>query len=100
GEQLIKILDGGILDGRGFCDPRIRNKNVEALADDAAGQFCQLVWPISRRQIARYRLGSASGFAYLGDDAVGFFDPATVVHENLGACRSERERVGASHAAR
>ena len=27
-----------------------------------------------------------SGLAYLGDDAVGFFDAITAVHANLGAC--------------
>jgi hypothetical protein len=41
-----------------------------------------------------------SGFAYLGDDAVGFFDATTAVHENLGACRSQRKRAGMPHTAR
>jgi hypothetical protein len=29
-----------------------------------------------------------------------FFDATTVVHENLGACRSQRKRAGAPHTAR
>jgi hypothetical protein len=37
GEQLIEILDGAFLDGCGFRDPGIGDKNIEAIADDVAG---------------------------------------------------------------
>ena len=49
---------------------------------------------IARRPHRTVRAGFpayGSGFAYLGDDAVGFFDATTAVHENLGACRSQRK---------
>jgi hypothetical protein len=38
--------------------------------------------------------------SHIVDGAVGFFDATTVVHENLGACRSQRKRAGAPHTAR
>ena len=65
GEQLIEILNGGIFDGGGFRDPRISDKNIEAIADDVAGEFRQLVRPICRRQIGRDCVTAAASFAYL-----------------------------------
>ena len=61
--------------------------------------FGQLVRPIGGRQIGRYRIGAAAGFAYLGDDAVGFVGAAAVVHQNLRTGRGEREGAGAADAA-
>ena len=49
GEQPIEILNGGIFDGGGFRDPRISDKDIEAIADDIAGELRKLVRPISRR---------------------------------------------------
>jgi hypothetical protein len=45
GEQLIEILNGGIFDGGGFRDPRISDKDIEAIADDISGEFRKLVRP-------------------------------------------------------
>ena len=70
GEQLIEILNGVILDRCGFRDTRIGDKNIEAIADDVAGEFCELVRPIGRRQIGRDRVSAATGLAYLADYTV------------------------------
>jgi hypothetical protein len=51
-------------------------------------------------EVRGYGIRSASGFAYLGDNTVGFSRAAAVVHENLGAGRGERKCTGAAHAAR
>jgi hypothetical protein len=51
-------------------------------------------------EICRYGVRSAAGFAYLGDNTLGFFRAAAVMHENLGAGGGERECAGAAHAAR
>ena len=66
--------------------------------------------------VAMLRAGQADAFAlgrdslppfvaefpgsHIVDGAVGFFGATTVVHENLGACRSQRKRAGAPHTAR
>ena len=62
--------------------------------------LCELVRPIGRRQIGRDRIGAAAGFADLGDDPVGFFRAAAVMHQNLRAGCGERQRAGAADAAR
>jgi hypothetical protein len=58
------------------------------------------VRPISRRQIGRDCVGATAGFAYLGDDTVGFSRATAVMDENLRTGRSEREGAGAPDAAR
>jgi hypothetical protein len=96
GEQLIEILDGGFLDGCGFRDPGIGNENVEAIADDVAGEFRQLVRLICRRQIGRDCVTAAASFAYLGDDTVGFSRATAVMDENLRTGGGECQRAGAA----
>jgi hypothetical protein len=83
GEQLIEILNGGIFDGGRFRDPRISGKDIEAIADDIAGEFRKLVRPIGRRQIGRHRVSAAATLVYLGDDTIGFIRATAVVHQNL-----------------
>jgi hypothetical protein len=62
--------------------------------------FGKLVRAVRGGEIRRYGIRSATRFAYLGDNAVGFIRAAAVMHEDLGAGRCERERAGAAHAAR
>ena len=52
------------------------------------------------RKVHRHSVGSATGFAYLRDNSVGFLGAAAVVDENLGTGCGERKRTGAAHAAR
>ena len=99
GEQLIEILNGGIFDGGGFRDARIGDKDIEAIADDVAGEFRKLVRPVSRRQIGRDCVTAAASFAYLGDDTVGFSRATAVMHQNLRTGRSECKGAGAADAA-
>src|SRR6202023_1665883 len=51
-------------------------------------------------KIRRYGIRSATGFAYLCHDTVGFLRASAVVHENLAAGGGERQRAGAAYAAR
>src|SRR6478736_3036772 len=71
GEQPVEVLNGGVFDGGGFRDPSISDKDIEAIADDIAGEFRKLVRTISRRQIGRHYVTTAASFAYLGHDTVG-----------------------------
>ena len=100
GEQLIEILNGGILDRRGFRDPSISDKDIEAIADDVAGEFGKLVRPIGRRQIGGDCVSAAAGLVDLGDDTVGFSRATAVMHENLRTGSGQRECGGAADAAR
>ena len=68
GEKPIEVLNGGIFDRGGFRDPRVGDKNIEAIADDVAGEFRKLVRPIGRRQIGRDCITATASFAYLGDE--------------------------------
>ena len=61
---------------------------------------CELVRPIGRRQIGRHRIGTAACLADLGNDPVGFFGTAAVMHQNLRAGCGQCDRAGAAHAAR
>ena len=99
-EELIEILDRRFLDGRRFRDPCIGDKDVQAISDDAAGLPGKLAGAVRGGEVRRYGIRSATGFAYLCDNTVGFLRAAAVVHENLGAGRGERECAGAAHAAR
>ena len=99
-EQPIEILNRGILDRCGFRDPRISDKDIEAIADDLAGDFRKLVRPIGRRQIGRDRVSAAAGLAYLGDDTVGFGRATAIMHENLRTRGGQRECAGAADTAR
>ena len=99
-EELIEILDRRFLDGRGFRDPCIGDKDVQAISDDAAGLLGELAGAIRGGKVHRYGIRSATGLAYLCDNTVGFIRGRAVMHENLGAGRSERKCAGAAHAAR
>src|SRR4029077_20990076 len=99
-EELIEILDGHFLDGRSFRDPCIGDKDVQAISDDAAGLPGKLAGAIRGGKVHRYGIRSATALAYLCDNTVGFLRAAAVMHENLGACGSERECARAPHAAR
>src|SRR6202043_1877847 len=99
-EELIEILDRRFLDGGRFRDPSIRDKDVQAISDNAAGLLGKLAGAIRGGEVRRYGLRSATGFAYLCDNTVGFICAAAIVNENLGAGGSERKRAGSAHAAR
>jgi hypothetical protein len=99
GEQPIELLNGGIFDGSGFRDPSISDKNIEAIADDIAGEFRKLVRPISRRQIGRDYVTAAASFADLGDDTIGFSRATAVMDENLRTGGGEGEGARATDAA-
>jgi hypothetical protein len=99
-EQPIEILDRRFLDRRSFRHSRIGDKDIQAIADDVAGELRKLVRSIGRGQIDRDRVSATAGLAYLGDDAVGFGRATAVVDENLGAGGGERECARAPHAAR
>ena len=62
--------------------------------------LASLCGAVRRGEIGRYGIRAATGFAYLGDNTVGFIRAAAVMHENLGTGRGERECAGAAHAAR
>ena len=70
-----------------------------AIAHDVADELCELVGPVGCRQVGRYRVGAAAGFAYLRDDAVGFFGATAIMHENLRTGCGKRKCTGAAHAA-
>src|ERR1700682_5324360 len=99
-EELIEILDRHFLDGRSFRDPCIGDKDVQAISDDPACLPGRLAGAVRGGEVHRYGIRSATAFAYLCDNAVGFLRAAAVVHENLGAGGSERERTGPAHTAR
>jgi hypothetical protein len=99
GEQPIEILDGGIFDGGGFRDPRISDKDIEAIADDVAREFGKLVRPIGSPQIGRDCVATAASFAYLGDNTVGFIGATAVLHQDLCTGGGECQRDGAADAA-
>jgi hypothetical protein len=81
GEQPIEVLNGGIFDGGGFRDPRIGDKDIQAVAD---GRHCA---------------GSAASFAYLADDTVGFIGATAVMQQDLRTGGGECQRAGAADAA-
>jgi hypothetical protein len=99
GEQPIEILNGGIFDGGGFRDPRISDKDIEAIADDVARDFGKLVRPIGSLEIGRDCVAAAPSFAYLADDTVGFIGAMAVVHQDLRTSGGECQRAGAADAA-
>jgi hypothetical protein len=99
-EELIEVLDRRFLDSRSFRDPCIGDKDVQAISDDAACLLGKLAGAVSGGEVRRYGICAATGFAYLGDNTVGFIRAAAVVHENLGTGRGERKRTGAAHATR
>src|SRR4029077_1336221 len=98
-EQSVEVLNGGVFDGGGFRDPSISDKDIEAIADDIAGEFRKLVRPISRRQIGRDCVTAAASFAYLGDYTVGFSRATSVMDENLRTGGGECQGAGAADAA-
>jgi hypothetical protein len=75
-------------------EPRIGDQNVEAISDNAAGLPGKLVSAIRGGKVRGYVIRSATGFAYLCHDTVGFLRAAAVMHENLGAGGGERECAG------
>ena len=99
GEQPIEILNGGIFDGGRFRDPRISDKDIEAIADDVARDFGKLVRPIGSLEIGRDCVVAAPSFAYLADDTVGFIGAMAVVHQDLRTSGGECQRAGAADAA-
>jgi len=70
------------------------------LATNAARLPGKLACAIRGGEVRRYGIRSATGFAYLCDNTVGFLRAAAVMHENLGAGGGERECAGAADAAR
>jgi hypothetical protein len=100
GEHPIEILNGGIFDGGVFRDPRISDKDIEAIADDVARELGKLVRPICSLQIGRDCVAAAASFAYLADDTVGFIGASTVMHQDLRVSGGECQRGGAADAAR
>jgi len=63
------------LDGRRFQDPCIGDKDVQAISDNAAGLPGKLAGAVRGGKIRRYGIRSATGFAYLCDNTVGFPSP-------------------------
>src|SRR4030088_3638321 len=96
-EELIEILDGHFLDGRSFRYPCIGDKDVQTISDDAAGLPGKLAGAVRGGEVHRYAICSATAFAYLFDNAVGFLRAGTVMHENLGTGCGERKCTGAAH---
>src|SRR6476620_825436 len=83
-----------------FRDPCIGDKDVQAISDDGACLPGKLAGAVRGGEVHRYGIRSATAFAYLCDNSVGFLRAAAVVDENLGAGGSERECARAPHAAR
>ena len=99
-EELIEILDGHFLDGRRFRDPCIGDKDVQAISDDAAGLPGKLAGAIRGGKVHRYGIRSATAFAYLCDNTLGFLRAAAVMHKHLGTSSGKRQGAGAADAAR
>ena len=76
GEQPVEILDGGVLDRRWFRDAGIGDEDVETIADNVAGQFCQLVRAVGRSEIGDTASARPPAFADFGDDRIGFLRAA------------------------
>ena len=81
-EELIEILDRNFLDCRSFRDPCIGDKDVQAISDDAACLLGKLVGAIRGGKVRRYGVRTATGFAYLRNNTVGFLCATAVMHEN------------------
>src|SRR5229473_5800331 len=96
----VKLLDRRFLDGGHFQDPGIGDKDVQAISDNAAGLPGKLAGAVRGGEVHRYGLRSATGFAYLCDNTVGFIRAAAVVNEHLSARPGEGKRAGTAHAAR
>src|SRR5205807_2507493 len=79
--------------------PCIGDQDIQAISDNAAGLSGKLAGAVRGGEVRRYGIRSATGFAYLRDDTVGFIRAPAIVHENLRAGRGERKCTGAAHAA-
>ena len=77
-KELIEILDRDFLDGRSFRDSGIGDKDVQAIADDAARLPGKLTGAVRGGEVYRYGIRAATGFAYLRDNAVGFIRAAAI----------------------
>ena len=75
GEQRVEILDRGVLDGGGFGDAGIGDKNVEPVAHDVRTCSASLCGPSGAARSAADGLSAAAGLADLGDDGVGLDAP-------------------------
>src|SRR6202011_4469148 len=90
-EELIEILDRRFLDGRSFRDPRIGDKDVQAISDDAACLPGKLASAVRGGEVRRYGIRAATGFEYLRDNTVGFLRAPGAIHQNLGTGGGERK---------
>jgi hypothetical protein len=73
GEEVVEILDLGVLDARRLRDAGVGDEDVEAVADDGADPLGQKVRTVRLPQVGTDLLGAAAGLADFGDDGVGLF---------------------------
>ena len=99
GEQPIEILNGGIFDGGGFRDPSIGDKDIEAIADDVAREFRELVRPVGLSRSAATASPRPPALRISRDDTVGFIGATAVMHQDLRTGGGECQRAGAADAA-
>ena len=100
GEEVVEVLDRGVLDARRLRDAGIGDQDVEPVADDGADPFGQQVRTIRLPQVGADLLGAAAGLADFGDDGVGLLLAVAVVDQHLGAGLGQGEGGGAADAAR
>jgi hypothetical protein len=79
GKEFAKVFDRRFLDGRCFRDPRIRDKDVEAVAHDGTDLLGEPVWTVRCGDISGDSIRAAAGLADLSDDGFRFLRASSVV---------------------
>ena len=100
GEQVVEVLDPGVLDARRLGDAGIGHQDVEPVADNRADPLGQNVRTIGLPQVGTDLLGAAAGLADFGDDGVGFLLAVAVVDQHLRVGPCQGQGAGAADAAR
>ncbi len=100
GEEIVEILDRGVLDRRRLGDAGIGDQHVEAVTDDGADLLCKLMSAVRSREVGGNRVGAAARLADLGDDRFGFRRAAAVMDQHLSALLGEGKSAGAADTAR
>jgi hypothetical protein len=100
GEKPVKVFDRGVLDRRGFGHSSIENKDIQAIADDAANPLGKRMRAVRSGEIGGNHVGATAGAANFRDDCLGLFRTATVVNNDLRSSLGKGESAGAPDAAR
>jgi hypothetical protein len=100
GEEVVEVLERGLLDARRLRDAGVGGQDIEPVADNGAHPLGKRVRTVRLPQVGADLLGPAASLADFGDDGVGLLFAVAVVNQHLRACLCQSQGAGTADAAR